>query len=330
MLAGLVILTTGTLFVALAPSFGAVLVAVAFLSLCKAVYDPAVLAYLGDEVPYERRGRMMGLLALMWPLAWLVGVPLTGYLIDRVNWRAPFWMIFLLGMVSLGLALHYRTLGAGKTRHLRQAEIQGWEPFAHKLRMQVQAIPRSGWLALMVTLLMIMASENIYMVYGAWLEDEFSLSLTALGAFSIVISAAEISAESISTLWVDRIGKRKAVIIGLTLNGMAYLLLPQLAGSLAGALTGLFLVYITFDFSIVSALPLISELAPEKRGTLMALNVSAMAAGRLLSSLSAIKFWTAGGLAANAASSAFAVFIALVILIGLVRERKLETQPATS
>src|SRR5215208_6441479 len=53
MLVGLIILTTGTLFVALAPSFGAVLIAVAFLSLCKAVYDPAVLAYLADTVAYE-------------------------------------------------------------------------------------------------------------------------------------------------------------------------------------------------------------------------------------------------------------------------------------
>src|SRR5512134_1683595 len=107
MLAGLVILTTGTLFVALAPSFGAVLIAVAFLSLCKAVYDPAVLAYLGDNIAYEQRGRMMGILALMWPTSWLIGVPLTGFLIDHVNWRAPFVMIFFLGVLSLGLTLRY-------------------------------------------------------------------------------------------------------------------------------------------------------------------------------------------------------------------------------
>jgi predicted MFS family arabinose efflux permease len=111
---------------------------------------------------------------------------------------------------------------------------------------------------------------------------------------------------------------------------MAYLLLPRLAGSLASALLGLFLVYITYDFSIVSALPMLSELAPQKRGTLLALNVSAMAVGRLLSSLSAVNLWTAGGLAANAISSAAAIFLALVILAGLVRERKLAPQAATS
>jgi len=220
------------------------------------------------------------------------------------------------------LTLRYRTLGAVNALTLRTAGVKTLKPLTARLRSQLSSIPRSGWMALVVTLLMLLASENIYLVYGAWLEEEFRLSLTALGAFSIVISAAEISAESISTLWVDRIGKRRAVILALILNGAAYLLLPRMAGSLIGALTGLFFVYITFDFGIVSALPLITELAPHKRGTLMALNVSAMAVGRLLSSLTAVKFWNSGGLATNAAFSAGAVLIALLILIGLVRERK--------
>jgi predicted MFS family arabinose efflux permease len=327
LLAGLVILTSGTLFVALAPTFGAVLIAVAFLSLCKAVYDPAVLAYLGDAVPYERRGRMMGILAMMWPASWLIGVPLAGYLIDRVNWRMPFLAIGLLGALSLGLTLRHRAIGA--RTEPAQPDAQDGKPKIG-LSQRLAAIPIQAWLAVLVSLLLIFASENVYIVYGAWLEGQFRLSLTALGLVSVVISLAEFTAEGFSAGWVDRIGKRRAVLGGLVLNVMAYLLLPRLAGSLAGALLGLFLVYLTFDFSIVSAIPMISELAPQARGTLMATNVAAMAVGRLASSLSAIRLWSAGGLAANTLLSAAAVALALALLLTLIRERRPLAESAAS
>jgi predicted MFS family arabinose efflux permease len=96
------------------------------------------------------------------------------------------------------------------------------------------------------------------------------------------------------------------------------------------ALAGLFLVYLTFDFSIVSAIPLISELAPAARGTVLALNVAAMAVGRLVSSLGAVRLWSAGGLQANALASAMAVLLALVILLALVRERRPVAETAAS
>jgi predicted MFS family arabinose efflux permease len=330
LLAGLAILTTGTFFVALAPTFGVVLLAVAFLSLCKAVYDPAILAYLGDTVPYRQRGRWMAILAMMWPASWLIGVPLAGFLIDWVNWRAPFLMIGLLGILALGLTLRNRAIGAAP-RTNRQLDQRsgpaGWAPW---LRAHLQAVPRFAWLAVLVSLLLILASENVYIVYAAWLEDRFGLSLTALGLLSVVISLAEFTAEGISAAWVDRIGKRRAVLAGMILNAGAYLLLPPLASSLAGALLGLFLIYLTFDFSIVSAIPLISELSPETRGTLMATNVAAMAVGRLISSLSAVWLWSRGGLPANTFLSAAAVVLATGILFALIRERQPQAEIAPS
>ena len=91
--------------VLMAPSFALVLGAFAFLSVGKASYDPAVLAYLGDTVPYERRGRIMGLLAMMWPAAWLLGVPAAGFLITAYGWQAPFVIVGALGIAALAFML---------------------------------------------------------------------------------------------------------------------------------------------------------------------------------------------------------------------------------
>jgi predicted MFS family arabinose efflux permease len=324
MLAGLVILVVGTLGVILAPSFAVVLAAIAFLSLSKAVYDPAVLAYLGDAIAYERRGRMMGILALMWPTSWLIGVPIGGYLIAAFGWRSPFIFIGLLGVLSLGLTVYFRGVGMKSTPSSDPGQVLNAGGINSWLRHSLSAIPRRAWAALLVSLLVVMAIENVYIVYGAWLEKQFGLTVAALGVASIVICLAEFAAEGASTGWVDRIGKRRAVIAGLAVNIAAYLLLPQLAGNLAAALAGLFLVYLTFDFSIVSTLPLITELAPQARGTMMALNVAAMAVGRLVSSLIAVRLWTAGGLVANTLVSTVVVALALGILVSFVRERTLQ------
>jgi predicted MFS family arabinose efflux permease len=320
MVAGLVILVTGTLFVALAPSFGAVVAAVAFLSLSKAVFDPAVLAYLGDAVPYERRGRMMAILAMMWPASWFVGVPVAGYLIDVTNWRAPFLFILALSVLALALLLRGRSIGAsraGQPWHLQQRlGPRAW------LQQHLSGVSLQAWLAVSISLLLVLAAENVYIVYGAWLETEFGLTVTALGVVSVVIGVAELAAEGTCAGWVDRVGKRRAVIIGLVGNVLAYLLLPHLAVNLAAALLGLFLVYLTFDFSIVSAFPLLSELAPGARGTLMAVNVAAMAVGRLVSSLTAARLWSANGLTGNTTVSAAAALLALIVLARLVEERR--------
>ncbi len=141
-----------------------------------------------------------------------------------------------------------------------------------------------------------------------------------LGLASSVIGIAEVMGEGISAGLVDRLGKKKAVLGGLLLNAGAYLLLPLLSGNLASALVGLFVLFIAFEFSIVSSFPLISELAPDARGTLMALNVAALSVGRMAGSLTATPLWLHGGLSLNAVVSCGAALAAFALLFLFVPE----------
>jgi len=65
------------------------------------LFDPAVQAYIGDRVPYARRGLFMGLMELSWSAAYLVGVPTMAYLIDLFDWRAPFAVLAALNGIGL-------------------------------------------------------------------------------------------------------------------------------------------------------------------------------------------------------------------------------------
>jgi len=141
-----------------------------------------------------------------------------------------------------------------------------------------------------------------------------------LGLASSIIGVAEAMGETFSAGLVDRLGKKTSVLGGLLLNAGAYLLLPLLAGNLVSALVGLFVLFLAFEFSIVSSFPLISELAPDARGTLMALNVAALSAGRMAGSLTATPLWLRGGLSLNAVVSCGATLAAFILLLLLIPE----------
>ena len=119
---------------------------------------------------------------------------------------------------------------------------------------------------------------------------------------------------------MDRLGKKRAVLGGLLLNAGAYVLLPLLSKNLVLALVSLFVLFVAFEFSIVSSFPLISELAPGARGTLMAFNVAALSAGRMLGSLTATPLWLHGGLSLNAVVSCGAALAAFALLLLFVPE----------
>jgi predicted MFS family arabinose efflux permease len=75
---------------------------------------------------------------------------------------------------------------------------------------------------------------------------------------------------------------------------LAALALIFLGRTQAGALVGLFFFYLTFEFTLVSSIPLMTELLPSARATLMAFNVAALSMGRALGDLLAPRLYTLG------------------------------------
>lgn len=305
MIAGLLALAVGAAMVAVAPGLGIALIAFALLGFSKAAYDPAMQAYIGDAVPYARRGRVLSLTELSWSASWFVGVPLAGFVIAGFSWRAPFAFIAVAGMLAI-VALFTLCPGCGQTAApaIGSTLLEGLRKVPWR-----RALPLFAF-----TCLLVMGNENIFIVYGAWLEQEFGLAVVAVGIASLVISAAELTAEFASVGLVDRLGKRRSVLIGAYLSVGAYLVLLLLGRTLAGGLTGIALMFLTFEFSIVASVPLISQITPEARGTVLALNVSAASIGRLAGSLAGPRLWDGYGLPGVVLASAAFALLAAVIL----------------
>lgn len=281
MLLGVGFFIAGTGIVVLWPTYPVFVLALVLTMMGKYVFDPAMQAYLGDRVVYQRRGRVLAITEYGWSLSLIIGIPVAGFLIARRGWMAPFTLLALLGLVAF-LLLAWMLPKDPKPD-------SGNPAFWLNLRAILTYGP--ALLALGFGIFMSVANEVVNLVFGVWMEDAFSLKIAALGAASAVIGFSELGGETLSVWLTDILGKTVAVALGLALNCFAALALPFLGSSLPGALVGLFLFYLTFEFTIVSSIPLMTEIMPSARATLMAVNVAGLSLGRAVGALLATQFY---------------------------------------
>jgi predicted MFS family arabinose efflux permease len=238
----------------------------------KYIFDPSMQAYIGDRVPYERRGLAIAITEFGWSLAFILGIPLMGFVISRNGWMAPFPLLILMGALMFGLL--YFVLPREDHQPDPDATV-----FSN-IRLVLVSVPALAGLS--IGLWASAGNEVVNLIFGVWLEDAFALKIVALAGASAVIGFAELGGEGLVALFVDRLGKHRAVAIGLIANSLSSLLLPVIGRTSAGALVGLFLFYITFEFTLVSLIPMMTEVLPEARATVMAFNVSALSLGRAI------------------------------------------------
>ena len=61
------------------------------------IFIPSMQAYLGDKVPFERRGTVLSITELSWSLGFIIGVPVLGSLLEKGSWVTPFSALAITG-----------------------------------------------------------------------------------------------------------------------------------------------------------------------------------------------------------------------------------------
>ncbi len=285
MMIGLTTLLLGSFTVSLSRGFTFALVGFVLIGISKPVYDPSVQAFVSSRIPYSKRAKALGILEASWAGSWLLGVPLSGLLIAHFGWHSPFSLISGAALLAIFLTTRLKDVTSTNQASAKNAEQNLSAPSEAPLG-KVGPI-----LILGVSLLMVFANENMVIVYGAWLEEQFHLQVRELGYFSILVGMAELGGELTVVALVDRIGKRKAILGGLTLTGLSYLALPFCQSSIYMALAGLACMFYLFEFTIVSIFPYVSEMVPAQRGKWLAFNYTALVIGRLCGALSGPWLW---------------------------------------
>ncbi len=317
MLTGLSMLTGGMLAGGLLPVYGMVLLALFLAGLGKSIFDPALHAYVGERVPYQRRGLAIGMLEFAWAGSALVGIPLVGLLIERLGWRSPFFVLGGLGLLSV-VALRALIPDDGhRQRTCPGPQVQGHTENLLGFREAWRRLgrDRAALGALAFGLLVSAANDSLFVVYGVWMESAFGLSIVVLGAATTVIGLAELLGEGLTASIADRLGLKRAIVAGLILSALSYILLPLMGRTLPLALMGLFVTFLTFEFTIVTAFSLFTEILPNARATMMSSSVAAISIGRVMGALVGGPVWLAGGMWATGVVSAAVSGLALVLLV---------------
>ncbi|MBN2568404.1 MAG: MFS transporter [Deltaproteobacteria bacterium] len=304
LLVGLGLLAGGMLTGGFFPFYGMMLVALVMAGLGKSVFDPAIQAYVGERVPYQRRGLVIGIMETAWAGSTLVGIPVIGILIESFSWRAPFFAIGILALCGM-LAIVWVMPPARKDRN----SFHQSERFRDIFLQLVRKRPAVG--LLLFAFFVSVANDNFFVIYGAWLEESFNLSIVALGMITIVIGVAELLGEVLVALVSDRLGLRRSLVIGLVLSSVSYLAVSWWGGTVQEAMAAIFFVFLTLEFAIVTAISICTEVLPGARATMMASYLASASGGRVVGALMGGLVWEAGRIEATALVSTSISILAL-------------------
>lgn len=309
MLFGMLLFTIGVSLVVFWPVYPAFTLALVLTTFGNLVFIPSMQAYLGDRVPYQRRGLVIALTELSWSLGFIVGVPAVGFLIARNGWLAPFPLLALLGLLSLALLAWMLPRDPA-----RPASQTGFLRNIGRVFSYPPALAGLVMVACYST-----ANEVVNFVFGVWVSDSFGLVLTALGVLTLGIGLAEMGGESLVGALTDRLGKQRSLVIGLSLNCLAALALPLAGGWLPGAVAALMLFFLSFEFTVVSGIPLMTEILPPARATLMAAHMAFISLGRALGDVLAPWLFNQHIIPGIAANALAAVLFNLLAVLALSR-----------
>jgi len=272
----------------------------------KPAFDVGAMTYVADRTPYAQRARFLSILELTWAGGLLVGAPAAGWLINRWGWEAPFWVI--AGLATVAGLLAFRLLeGARESDGDRTAR---------------PTLDRSARALLLVFLLFSAAAELVIVVLGSWLELEFGLSIIELGVFAAVLGFSELMGESLTLVFADRIGKRRAVMTGIVVASTGFVAIGLFGASLTGGLVAAVIAFLGFEITIVSALPFASEVQPLNRSRYLGLIQVAMAFARAVGALVGNPLFDAFGIGANAVCAVVLNLAAFTILYRVIEEHE--------
>jgi MFS transporter, DHA1 family, inner membrane transport protein len=277
---------TGALF----PQFSIYLVMMLVLGAGKMIFDPAMQAYIGDRVPYARRGAALGVMELAWAGSLIIAAPAVGWLLYMGSLRlvlAALMLSLLTAAAIVMVSMPSDRLQRQGTTHTQATSLRG--------ALRILFSNRVAIIALGYTLTIAIANEIFFINYGGFMETRFGMLPTELGAATTIIAFAEIMGELLVIGIADRFGKRRLSLIAAVVGSMTYFALPAFGLTLPAALIGLFVMFLCVETAIVAAIPIYTEVLPEARSVMMSAAMGAASLGRLVGSQAGALLYSSTG-----------------------------------
>lgn len=265
MLGGMAFFAATVAGTAIAPTLPVLVGLRALNGLGAAVVMPAAFAYAGDLPTVTQRSRAMGNLAMGYPLAALLGLPLGAFLAGLVSWRATFLAVALLSAVAAFLIWRL------PVDRPKGAAVVG---YAEGLRLAVG--DRAVLSVLAVTFVWFMGPFGMFTFVGEFFQSSYGLDTMQVGFVFMVLGLVGVISTRTSGRFTATIGARRAVMLGIACFGMAVLILPSTPPYLPVSLLVFGLWVFGTWFGLPAQQSIAAGLNARARGTIIAFNSSAL------------------------------------------------------
>ena len=260
-------------------------------------FIPTVQAYISAQLPFAQRARGIGILEYSWALAGIFGLSLMGLLFDRFNWQLPFIVLgaaMLAGWALLGFlpkasggaepAPAGASEGGSPGEALERGDRSSLSPLSSFLAPRaVRRIAdlfdlgsnwRSAYTIIGANCLFLFSQGHVLIAHGVWLQTEYGLTPSALGLVALFQGAADLAGAVLVSLITDRVGKKRSFQAGILGSMLVYISLPIVNIGLLPVIVVLLLLRFAYEYGLVSAIALVSEQAPDRRGKVISLAVA--------------------------------------------------------
>ncbi|WP_242275232.1 MFS transporter [Bacillus cereus group sp. BfR-BA-01445] len=271
---GFAIFSISTFCTGLAKSFEILLLFRGLTGLSGAMIMPSIFALVGDKVTYESRGKAMGTIMGAMVGSTVIGVPIGAFLSEVGNWQ---WTFYSIGLLTLFLTLLVnRILRNEKQRNDVHVSI------VKTLGAQFKMV--SVLFALLATFLWTIGLHGMFSYIGVYYGDNFGLSVGEIGIVIFLAGVGSVAGNILGGKLADKIGKKNVIVIASIVSSISVMLFSLSTGNLVIAIIVHIIWSLFIGFGQASLTALISELKPAVRGTVMALNSSAMYIGMTIAS----------------------------------------------
>ncbi|HEV2107811.1 MAG TPA: MFS transporter [Thermomicrobiales bacterium] len=297
------------------------LIALRFLTgVAAAALIPLSLAYIGDTVPYGERQAALGRYLSAIALGQILGASLGATVADVLSWR----LIFLAyGLAALGVGLKFGRIARRQPLPpVTETAEPGPRTVKRYARPYIAVLRESAARVVLVTVCL----EGLcffggFVYVGASLRDRYGLPFAAIGLILAGFGVGGIIYARIIGRLLPRLGERRLVLLGGSLIISAYLAIAftpawqPIPALVVITGIGFYMLHSTLQTKA-------TELAPDARGTAVALFAFFLFLGQSLGALFFGQIVTRAGY-----TPALALSATLVALIALFFASRVNTLP---
>lgn len=255
-----------TLACGLSPSYATLLIARGLAGAFGGVMGAMVQTLVGDLIPFERRATASGVISASFSLSTVAGVPLSLWLANLFQWRAPFILIACTTVVFLIIGLRFLP---DVRHHLSQQKR------AHPFSAMFEVLRDANHLrALVFTMLILFSGFTVIPYITVYAVSNVGIAQQDIFYIYLVGGAATLFTSRLIGRWADAAGKVKIYRIMAVAATVPLLAVTQVqAAPLWAWLICTTLFFVLISGRMIPAMAIITSAAqPKLRGTFMSLN----------------------------------------------------------